>query len=210
MAVGCPRWVRVCSLTRHAPQESHPNERFRALTRRSVQPSGPTRDGSARAFRCPGWARGPPRGIYGAFQLQGVALTPHSDLPAEPRPLHILVADDERMVRMAVRLTLEERGHRVEEAGDADEAFALAESLSFDALLIDVRMPGNGLVLLERLRALAPGGDGSPRGPADRAILLTADVTRPGTIEVIEAGQPHLRKPFRFNELVRLVERVAG
>lgn len=136
-------------------------------------------------------------------------MTAQPDVRVEPRPLHILVADDERMIRMAIRLTLEERGHRVEEAGTADEAFALVESLSFDALVIDVRMPGNGLLLLERLRTLAPE-DASQRGPADRAILLTADVTRPATLEVIEAGQTHLRKPFRFGELVSLIERVAG
>lgn len=124
------------------------------------------------------------------------------------KPLRILVADDEPTVRLAVRLTLEERGHEVLEAGDVREALALVRSSSFDALIVDVRMPGGGLTLLDQLRELAiPVG--SSHGPAARTILLTADLNRPETVRAIEEGQPYLPKPFHFDELVEVVEKVA-
>ena len=123
----------------------------------------------------------------------------------------MLIADDETAVRLAVRLILEERGHRVFEASDTEAAYAELTASDFDVVLLDVRMPGNGLTLLARLRAEADAEDASPSGGsavADRTILLTADLTRADTAAVIASGQRHLRKPFRFEALVALVEEV--
>jgi two-component system NtrC family sensor kinase len=117
-----------------------------------------------------------------------------------PRELRILVADDEPALRMAVTLFLERRGHTVVEAADAHEALRLAESQPFDVALVDARMPGDGLVLLEKLEAM----------PAlrDRTALMTGDLGRARTQHGIATGRPCLTKPFDMDEMVRLIERL--
>ena len=115
-----------------------------------------------------------------------------------PRSLRILVADDEPSLRMAVALFLARRGHRVTQAADAHEAARLAEEQEFDVALVDVRMPGDGFALLERLEALP-----SLRG---RTALMTGDIGRARTSQGITTGRPYLTKPFDLDEMVRLLE----
>ena len=143
------------------------------------------------------------------------ALDGRGNGPGKPTSLRVLVADDEPMVRMAVRLSLEERGHRVQEARNADEAFALAGSEAFDVLLVDVRMPGmpgGGLGLLDRLAKIPARSEESAScsSVADRTVLLSANLSGGDAAQRVRDGQPHLRKPFRFEELVRLVERIGA
>jgi two-component system, NtrC family, sensor kinase len=126
---------------------------------------------------------------------------PEPQSPAdEPprRPLRILIADDEPALRLALSVFLSRRGHQVVQAADAYEAFDLASAQDFDAALVDARMPGDGLVLLERLESL-PALQG-------RTALMTGDLGRARTTQGIATGRPFLSKPFDMDEMVRLVE----
>jgi signal transduction histidine kinase len=114
------------------------------------------------------------------------------------RPLRVLVADDEPTLRMALSLFLGRRGHEVVEAADADEAWRLAQESSFDVTLTDIRMPGDGLALLDRLAEMP-----TLRG---RTILMTGDATHPRVRDRISAGHPSLLKPFDMADVVRMVE----
>ncbi|WP_405426984.1 response regulator [Streptomyces erythrochromogenes] len=75
------------------------------------------------------------------------------------RPVRVLVADDEAMVRAGVRAILA-RDPRVEvvaEAGDGDAAIALARRHRPDVVLLDIRMPGlDGLTAVARLHRELP------------------------------------------------------
>ena len=73
---------------------------------------------------------------------------------------------------------------------------ALAEP--YDVVLADAHMPGDGMVLLERLEAM-------PRLKG-RTVLMTGDHV-PSLGEGM-ADRPHLSKPFDMTEVIRLVETI--
>jgi CheY-like chemotaxis protein len=115
------------------------------------------------------------------------------------RPLRILIADDAVAIRQAVERTLTRRGHQVEHAPDAFQAFRLCGERSFDVVLADAHMPGNGSMLLQRLRGLP-----TFRG---RTILITGDTAfqpAAGTADRV------IFKPFDFNAMARLVEELGS
>lgn len=66
---------------------------------------------------------------------------------------YILLVEDEPHLRQALRLTLEQAGHRVLPAGDGVEALDLLRSQQVDLILADIVMPRmNGYQLYERVR----------------------------------------------------------
>jgi len=78
--------------------------------------------------------------------------------------LHLLIADDQALVRAGFRLILEAEDDLVVvgEAGDGAAAVRLAEELRPDVVLLDVQMPGlDGLEAARRI--LAPGGAHQPK-----------------------------------------------
>ena len=78
-------------------------------------------------------------------------------LPASPRPLRVLVADDQELVRAGFRLILEAAGFTVVgEAADGAEALTLAARERPDVVLMDIRMPVmDGLAATRQLTAPA-------------------------------------------------------
>jgi two-component system phosphate regulon response regulator PhoB len=72
----------------------------------------------------------------------------------EPRPLSIVVVDDEPDVAVYLAAVLEKRGHEAHIAGNAAEGFALVKELRPDVACLDIVMPEEtGLALLRRIRA---------------------------------------------------------
>lgn len=115
-----------------------------------------------------------------------------------PRPARILVADDEPTLRLALAMFLARHGYQVDQAEDAEQAYRMTRRTEYDVALVDVRMPGDGIALLERLD-IEPHWHG-------RTILMTGDQTQPRVRQEIRAGRPHLTKPFDLTDAVRLIE----
>ncbi|MGE0725224.1 MAG: response regulator [Alphaproteobacteria bacterium] len=112
--------------------------------------------------------------------------------PAEPP--HVLVVDDDRRLRELLRRYLSENGFRVTAAGDAGEARSRLAAIDFDALVLDIMMPGeNGLDLTQSLRL-----------DSDVPILLlTAMGEAESRIAGLERGaDDYLAKPFEPRELL--------
>ncbi|MBP2406287.1 response regulator [Streptomyces syringium] len=77
------------------------------------------------------------------------------DTTPSGRPVRVLVADDEAMVRAGIRAILARDPHVevVAEAGDGHEALALTRRHRPDVVLLDIQMPGlDGLTAVARLR----------------------------------------------------------
>ncbi|MDE8459051.1 response regulator, partial [Klebsiella pneumoniae] len=67
---------------------------------------------------------------------------------------HVLIVDDDQKIRDLLGRYLSEQGFRVTTAQDAATARAGMRGLEFDAVLLDVMMPGeNGLDLARELKA---------------------------------------------------------
>jgi CheY-like chemotaxis protein len=143
-----------------------------------------------------------PRATDPLQQPRPVAPAVSTERTTLQRRLRILIADDEAALRRALSMFLERRGHQVVQAGDAHEAFKLAQSQPIDVALVDARMPGDGLALLERLESLP-----NLRG---RTALMTGDIGRARTRQGITTGRPYLSKPFDMDEMVKLLETLAG
>jgi DNA-binding NarL/FixJ family response regulator len=92
--------------------------------------------------------------------------------PASPRPLRVLVADDQELVRAGFRLILEAAGFTVVgEAADGAEALTLAARERPDVVLMDIRMPVmDGLEATRQLTAPSPD---EPAQSAPKVVILT-------------------------------------
>jgi DNA-binding NarL/FixJ family response regulator len=78
-----------------------------------------------------------------------------------PRPLRIVLADDNALLREGIASLLEEAGHEVVgRAGDADDLLLKVRSYAPDVAIVDVRMPPNdaddGLVAATKIRSSQP------------------------------------------------------
>ena len=114
-------------------------------------------------------------------------------------PAHILVVDDEQMVREVVARYLEREGFRVTAVGDGQAAIRALTS-SPDLIVLDLMLPKvDGLEVLRRARA-----------STDSAVLmLTARGTIDDRITGLDLGaDDYLAKPFSPRELVARVHAV--
>ena len=114
-------------------------------------------------------------------------------------PRHILVVDDEPLIRWSVAESLSDRGVDVEQAPDAKSALRIVTNtaLPFDGVVLDLRLPDmDDLSLLGTLRQLIPGAS---------IVLMTAFGTPELVAEAKAMGASVLNKPFELDELRRLV-----
>jgi CheY-like chemotaxis protein len=113
---------------------------------------------------------------------------------------HVLIVEDEPLVRMAMRQVLQYEGYDVSCAGDGKEALAhLRRGEKPDLILLDLRMPVlDGWAFLEE-----QGRDGALAGIPVVVVSASSEQDIPPV-----AG--HVRKPFQPRELVEAIRREAG
>lgn len=112
-----------------------------------------------------------------------------------PSGIRVLVVDDEPAIRRALRPPLMELGFDVTEASRGEMALDAMRTETFDAVLLDVNMPGiGGIETLRRMRALAP------RLPI---LMLTVRDSENEKVQALEMGaDDYVTKPFGMRELV--------
>ena len=73
----------------------------------------------------------------------------------EPKPLNVLLVDDEKDFRLATSRALSKRGFAVITAVNGEEAIASVRSMRPDIVLLDLKMPGmSGIETLQKLRQI--------------------------------------------------------
>jgi DNA-binding response OmpR family regulator len=123
--------------------------------------------------------------------------------------VHVLIADDDVVLRRALRVHLEKWGYDVVECADGAEAWAALQGPSAPPMaIIDWQMPGvDGPTLCHELRS-------TPDLSAMYVILLTSNSRREDVISGLESGaDDYITKPCDWNELharLRIGNRIVG
>ncbi len=112
----------------------------------------------------------------------------------------ILVADDDRAIRMVLNQALVRLGHEVKMTGNAATLWRWVADGEGDLVITDVIMPDeNGLDLIPRIKKMRPDL---------RIIVMSAQNTLLTAVKATERGAfEYLPKPFDLRELVSVVER---
>jgi len=113
----------------------------------------------------------------------------------------ILIVEDERKIAGFIRKGLEDRGYAVEVCGDGNEAHTLVTTRAYDAIVMDIMLPGrDGLSILRALRE---------RKNTVPVILLTARAEPNERVEGLNLGaDDYLTKPFYIEELIARLQAV--
>lgn len=109
--------------------------------------------------------------------------------------MHLLIVEDDARLAGLLRKGLRSEGHVADVVGDGAEGLDYAESNAYDAIILDLNLPGlDGLEVARRLRASRS---------AVPILMLTARGALHQRIEGFNAGaDDYLPKPFAFAELL--------
>ena len=113
--------------------------------------------------------------------------------------MRILVVEDDKKIASFVVNGLKQSGFAVDHAGDGEDGLFRAQTIAYDAAVIDIMLPKlDGLGLIQRLRAE------SIRIPV---LILSAKATVDDRVSGLQAGgDDYLNKPFAFSELLARVQ----
>ncbi len=116
--------------------------------------------------------------------------------------MRILVVEDEPKMAGLLRRGLAEEGYAVDVASTGDDAVWMGDAVDYDAIVLDVMLPGlNGV---EACRALRQRGVWSP------VLMLTARDAIEDRVRGLDAGaDDYLAKPFSFAELLARLRALA-
>ena len=107
----------------------------------------------------------------------------------------VLVIDDEEIMREILQTLLEREGYAVRIAASGQDGLDLARALPFDAVIVDVMMPGiDGLQVLEELKKQ---DDNLP------VLMITAFASMDTAIKAMKLGAfDYITKPFKNDEVL--------
>jgi PAS domain S-box-containing protein len=129
-------------------------------------------------------------------ELADVTLVPRAARHGQ----RVLVVDDEPSIRGAVTSYLRAQGHAVDTVASGREALTLVAQRSYDAILLDLRMPDMpGDVLYRELHTIAPNA-------AAHIVFLTGDTQNEAARGFLQStGCPTVSKPFLLDELAAVL-----
>lgn len=119
-------------------------------------------------------------------------------MPKGGNEMRILVAEDEQDLNMLICRKLRSQNYSVDSCRDGQEAIDALSVAEYDALILDIMMPGaDGYAVLRTLRSK---GDMTP------VLFLTARDSISDRVRGLDSGaNDYLVKPFSFDELLARV-----
>jgi two-component system, OmpR family, KDP operon response regulator KdpE len=110
----------------------------------------------------------------------------------------VLLIDDDASIRRALHTTLSALGFEIDEASSGEQAVSFVRTERYDAVLLDINMPGvGGIETCRMLRRLAPGLP---------ILMLTVRDSTDDKIDALDAGaDDYITKPFHVGELTARV-----
>jgi DNA-binding NtrC family response regulator len=124
-------------------------------------------------------------------------------LAAPPhKSLRVLFVDDEKSLQEFMRSELPRLGHEVTVCPDGRAALKVLEKSTFDAAILDLRMPGmTGMEVLEQLKQTTPDTE---------AIVMTGHASMETAIEAVRLGAfDYITKPCKLAEIEAVLRKVA-
>ena len=111
-----------------------------------------------------------------------------------PKPLRILVVDDEPPIRRLLHTSLTAQNYDVLEAEDGSTALALLRRNAVDAVVLDLGLPGmDGFEVIKSLR---------DEGSAVPIVVLSSRADESGKVRALDMGaDDYVTKPFGMDEL---------
>jgi DNA-binding NtrC family response regulator len=115
-------------------------------------------------------------------------------------PIQLLVVDDEAMIRRTLLRKFQKEGYTVVDVATGEEARAQFEQDTWDAVLLDINLPGvNGLELLKEFRAISKD---TP------VIMMTGNADINYVVQAMKDGAyDYITKPFNLEEVVLAVRK---
>jgi DNA-binding response OmpR family regulator len=116
--------------------------------------------------------------------------------------MRVLIVEDEKKMAELLKKGLEEENHSVTLAHDGQAALEFAELYEFDAIALDIMLPGiDGFEVARRLRR---------KNNPTPILVLTARDAVPDVVKGLDAGaDDYLTKPFAFEEFLARLRSVA-
>ncbi len=109
--------------------------------------------------------------------------------------MRILLAEDDQQLLTSIARGLQEASHEVDQATTGIQALALADAGEYDAIVLDVLLPGKtGLQVCEAIRAR--------RGRVPILMLTALDAVEHRIAGLDAGADDYLIKPFDFGELL--------
>ena len=114
--------------------------------------------------------------------------------------MRVLIIDDDPLIRAGCKRVLERRGFACTVAQDGMRALEFVRRASFDAALLDLKMPGlSGMETLKKLQ---------DESPNTAVIIITGFASIDSAVEAVKAGAfDYLPKPFTPEVLTARVRR---
>ncbi|MFI8480916.1 sigma-54-dependent transcriptional regulator [Pseudomonas sp. NPDC078700] len=110
---------------------------------------------------------------------------------------HILIVEDETIIRSALRRLLERNQYEVSEAGSVQEAQERFSIPSFDLIVSDLRLPG------------APGTELIKLGEGTPVLIMTSYASLRSAVDSMKMGAvDYIAKPFDHDEMLQAVARI--
>lgn len=135
--------------------------------------------------------------IYKPFDLQKVVKLVEAVL----KTVLVLVVDDRSSDREVLSHILRDKGYRVAEAADGNEAIQMVKGNHYDIILMDIKLPGrDGVATFQEIKALDPQA---------RVIFMTGFILEEAIKQALAAGSyPVAYKPFDMESILTLVARL--